>query len=74
MTDALSGVRVWNSWRWRRTGSSFPLLAVVYRAPLGKVDFSLFGAGMDAIALLAHFGSTANALKELHSQSRMHCW
>jgi hypothetical protein len=64
---------------------SCPLLAAVYRAPLGKVDFSLFlagrsgvfktalaalcqqhfGAGMDARALPAHFGSTANALEEL---------
>lgn len=62
-----------------------PLLAAVYRAAFGKVDFSLFlagpsgvfktalaalcqqhfGAEMDAQALPAHFGSTANALEEL---------
>jgi hypothetical protein len=64
---------------------SYPLLAAVYRAALGRVDFSLFlagtsgvfktalaalcqqhfGAGMDAYALPAHFGSTANALEIL---------
>jgi hypothetical protein len=63
---------------------SCPLLAAVCRAPLGKVDFSLFlagpsgafktalaavcqqhfGAEMDAQALPAHFGSTANSLEE----------
>jgi hypothetical protein len=64
---------------------SCPLLAAVYRAALGKVDFSLFlagasgvfktalaalcqqhfGSAMDAQALPAHFGSTANALETL---------
>src|ERR1022692_1205338 len=69
---------------------SCPLLAAVYRAALGKVDFSLFlagpsgvfkaalaalcqqhlGAEMDAQALPAHFGSTANALEEVAFQAK----
>lgn len=47
---------------------SFPLLAAVYRAPLGKVDFSIFLAGKTgvfktAVAALCqqHFGAELNA-------------